>query len=203
MAVQQSEVRSWNCDFRWRNSDLLQTATGKHKGQIKTAGSPLGQRKGRNSSQPPDFNRWADKKEHPWKSRKNLRSTRSGFTRDPLWDSRHTARRSGPYYDQSARRMLGTAKGTRRISSQCVFRLQAVSGYGTGNTASWTPIHWLRRGEHPIRGYRSWFCSAYQLPYQSQNKRKGLSCIMRMQSCIRIIPGSTTKPSDQWLPKKF
>ena len=173
MAVQQSEVRSWNCDFRWRNSDLLQTATGKHKGQIKTAGSPLGQRKGRNSSQLPDFNRWADKKEHPWKSRKNLRSTRTGFTRDPLSDSRHTARRSGPYYDQSARRILGTAKGTRRISSQCVFRLQAVSGYGTGNTA-----------------------------YQSQNKKKGLSCIMRMQSCIRIIPGSTTKPSDQWLPKK-
>ena len=31
---------------------------------------------------------WADKRGHPWISRKNLRSTRSGFTRDPLWDSR-------------------------------------------------------------------------------------------------------------------
>ena len=117
---------------------------------------------------------------------------------------RHTARRSDPYHDQSARAILGTAfKGTRRISSQGVFRLQAVSGHGTGNTASWTPIHWPHRGEHPIRGYRSWFCRAHQVPYQSQNRRKGLSCIVRMQSYTRIIPGSTTKPGDQWIPKKL
>ena len=113
---------------------------------------------------------------------------------------RHTARRSDPYHDQSARAILGTAfKSTRRISSQGVFRLQAVSGYGTGNTASWTSIHWPHRGEHPIRGYRSWFCRAHQVPYQSQNRRKGLSCIVRMQSYTRIIPGSTTKPGDQFL----
>ena len=113
---------------------------------------------------------------------------------------RHPARRSYPYHDQSARAILGTAfKGTRRISSQGVFRLQAVSGYGTDNTASWTPIHWPHRGEHPICGYRSWFCRAHQVPYQSQNRRKGLSCIVRMQSYTRIIPGSTTKPGDQFL----
>ena len=59
------------------------------------------------------------------------------------------------------------------------------------------------RGKHPIRGYRSWFCRAHQVPYQSKNRRKGLSCIVRMQSYTRITPGSTTKPSDQWIPKKL
>ena len=94
--------------------------------------------------------------------RKNSRPLPHIFTRPlPLHSQisspitcRHTARRSDPYHDQSARAILGTAfKGTRRISSQGVFRLQAVSGYsiGAGNTASWTSIHWPHRGEHPIR----------------------------------------------------
>ena len=101
---------------------------------------------------------------------------------------RHIARRSGPYHDQSTRAILVTAfKGTRKTSFQGVFRLQAFSGYGTSNTASWTPSHWPYRGEHPIRGYRSWFCRTHQVPYKSQNRRKGLSCIVHMQSYKRQI----------------
>ena len=143
--------------------------------------------------------------------RKNSRPLPHIFTRPlPLHSQisspitcRHTARRSDPYHDQSARAILGTAfKGTRKTSSQSVFRLQAFSGHGTGNAASRTPTHWPHRGEHPIWGYRSRFCRAHQVPYQSQNRRKGLSCIVRVQSYPRIIPGSTTKPGNQWIPKK-
>ena len=150
-----------------------------------------------------------------WKPRGNLNRGRiqghhpiflpdsSPFTRKLVHRSHvDTTRRSGPYHDQSARAILGTAfKSTRRKRSQGVFRLQAVSGYGTGKTASWTPIHWLHRREHPIWGYRNWFCRAHQVPYQSQNRRKGLSCIVCMQSYTWNIPGSTTKPGDQWIPK--
>ena len=94
-------------------------------------------------------------------------SDSSPFTRKLVHRSHvDTTRRSGPYHDQSARAILGTAfKSTR--------------------------------------GYRNWFCRAHQVPYQSQNRRKGLSCIVRMQSYTRIIPGSTTKPGDQWIPKKL
>ena len=142
--------------------------------------------------------------------RKNSRPLPHIFTRPlPLHSQisspitcRHTARRSDPYHDQSARAILGTAfKGTRKTSSQGVFRLQAFSG----------PWHWQSRlldsypltaqREHPIRGYRSRFCRAHQVPYQSQNRRKGLSCIVCMQSYTWNIPGSTTKPGDQWIPK--
>ena len=98
-----------------------------------------------------------------WKPRGNLNRGRiqghhpiflpdsSPFTRKLVHRSHvDTTRRSGPYHDQSARAILGTAfKSTRRKRSQGVFRLQAVSGYGTGKTASWTPIHWLHRGGAP------------------------------------------------------
>ena len=92
-------------------------------------------------------------------------SDSSPFTRKLVHRSHvDTTRRSGPYHDQSARAILGTAfKSTR--------------------------------------GYRNWFCRAHQVPYQSQNRRKGLSCIVCMQSYTWIIPGSTIKPGDQWIPK--
>ena len=106
---------------------------------------------------------------------------------------RHTARRSDPYHDQSARAILGTAfKGTRRISSQGVFRLQAVSGHGTGNTASWTPIHWPHRGEHPIRGYRSWFAGPVKYRIRGKAYLALCACSLKQGLFLEVLPNLAT-----------
>ena len=57
--------------------------------------------------------------------------------------------------------------------------------------------HWPYRGKHLLQGYQSLFCRAHQIPYQSQNRRKGLSCVEHIQSYMRIIPERTTKPGNQ------